>query len=124
MEQKQEKQQLESQGGTQPTSSQTDVPLTTNPLPDRGDNVTLDRPWADREQTLNDNLQKEDWWKEKSHGGDSLSRWTAQPMTDGPYQNMKSIADKTEVDQSNPPNDGGPEVRAPPSETAATSGSR
>ncbi|KAI2471285.1 hypothetical protein F4781DRAFT_130722 [Annulohypoxylon bovei var. microspora] len=85
--------------------------------------IALHRPWTNREHTLDDTLQKEHWWKAKSHKGDALERWSTQPMADGPYQNVKSVVNNTKSKQSNASEDKLPRQPAPVSETAATSGS-
>ncbi|KAI1382417.1 hypothetical protein F4677DRAFT_440211 [Hypoxylon crocopeplum] len=85
--------------------------------------VTLHRPWGNRQHTLNGSLQKEEWWKAKGSGGDTLERWTTQPMTDGPYQNVNSVVTKT-ASQFSSPNSQSTKDETAQSETAATSGSR
>ncbi|KAI0897107.1 hypothetical protein F4806DRAFT_422955 [Annulohypoxylon nitens] len=87
-----------------------------------GSHIPLDRPWTHRKHTLSDTLEKEHSPNAKRDKGDALERWSAEPMSDGPYQNVKSVAPETQK-QSNASDDQLPKQPSPISETAATSGS-
>ncbi|KAI1413765.1 hypothetical protein F5Y13DRAFT_188735 [Hypoxylon sp. FL1857] len=119
MEQKNEQRQVpKNQDGNKVTSRADGIP-TSQPSPGGQSIVALNRPWANRPQTMSSNLQ-EYGRKTPGHGGNTIDRWTVQPMTDDPYQNMEFIM---------PPNHPKPtsiqstKQVSPPSQTAATTGS-
>ncbi|KAI0134983.1 hypothetical protein F4814DRAFT_443810 [Daldinia grandis] len=85
---------------------------------------TLNRPWADREHTLNNKFQEKLWWEAKTHSGNSMERWRDQSMTDGPYQNIESIITKTKMKQSMLTDIQSSNYVRHVSETAATAGSK
>ncbi|KAI1098160.1 hypothetical protein F4804DRAFT_136566 [Jackrogersella minutella] len=90
------------------------------PTPETTSLLILQRPWVDRQHSLNDNLQQEHGRKVEADDRSALEQWTVQSMADSPYQNVQSIAAKT--DQVKPA-DNQSKNASPISETAATSGS-
>ncbi|OTA63166.1 hypothetical protein K449DRAFT_433264 [Hypoxylon sp. EC38] len=79
--------------------------------------VALDRPFANRRQSIGEDLQH--WLRTTGRDRNAFERWTEQPMTDDPYQNMKSII----TNQPNSTENQLPKHVSPPSQTAATTGS-
>ncbi|KAI2619213.1 hypothetical protein GGR54DRAFT_132790 [Hypoxylon sp. NC1633] len=123
MERKDEDMQTsQKQEGGEATTQAIHPPVTSQHVPEATEVLTLHRPWANREHTLNGSLQKEDWWKAKGSGGGLLERWTDQPMTDDPYQNVNSVTTNTS-EQSSPSGSQPTKDEVTLSETAATSGS-
>ncbi|KAI1074652.1 hypothetical protein F5B20DRAFT_563029 [Whalleya microplaca] len=84
------------------------------------DVILLHRTWDSRPRQLDDRLQKKEWWKQGSHDGNAFSSWMIQPMTEDPYQNVKSVVG---VDKNQPRGDPRPQGATQQSEAAATSGS-
>ncbi|KAI0148260.1 hypothetical protein F4776DRAFT_660432 [Hypoxylon sp. NC0597] len=80
--------------------------------------VALDRPFANRQQSINHDLQQH-CLRTTGRGTNAFERWTEQPMTDDPYHNMKSII----IDQPKSTDNQLPKHVPPPSQTAATAGS-
>ncbi|KAI1652714.1 hypothetical protein F4813DRAFT_302856 [Daldinia decipiens] len=124
MEPQVERQTSKDQGGK--AAPQATKLLSTNQQQASGDAdfLMLNRSWANRKHTLDNRLQDKLWWKAIPYSGDTLERWRAQSMTDGPYQNMESIMTKTKIVQSKPSNVQSPEHTRTVSEAAATSGSK
>ncbi|KAI0837783.1 hypothetical protein F5Y06DRAFT_64367 [Hypoxylon sp. FL0890] len=122
MEQKDEKRRVPKiQDGSKVPPRGDGLPSTSQPSPGHTV-VALDRPWANRQHTMSNNLQGP-WQRATSYGGNAFERWTVQPMTDDPYQNMKSIITKKHTIQPKSTNSELPKHVSAPSQTAATSGS-
>ncbi|KAI1205857.1 uncharacterized protein F4807DRAFT_464319 [Annulohypoxylon truncatum] len=130
MEHKDEKKQSpENQDGRRTTPQADNIPATSqqpasaDPTSEDTSHIPLQRPWTDREHAIDDFLKKVHLWKAKPDKADALERWSTQPMSDGPYQNMNSVVPKTQTEPPNASDDHLPKQPAPVSDTAATSGS-
>ncbi|KAI1452541.1 hypothetical protein F4805DRAFT_26963 [Annulohypoxylon moriforme] len=103
-----------------PTTSQ--QPASTDRTLKDTSHIPLNRPWTDRKHTIDGTLKREHWWKARPDKGDALERWSTQSISDGPYNNMKSVVTETQVKQPDASDDQ-PKQPAPISDAAATSGS-
>ncbi|KAI1135038.1 hypothetical protein F5Y05DRAFT_416658 [Hypoxylon sp. FL0543] len=123
MEQKDEKSQVSKEQDQNTVTPRVDgLPTTSQPRSSL-EIVPLDRPWADPKHAVSHNLQGPSR-KVTAHGGSAFERWSVQPMTDEPYQNVKSIITKTYTGQPKDTDNHSPKHSPAPSQTAATSGSR
>ncbi|KAI1089111.1 hypothetical protein F5B19DRAFT_389211 [Rostrohypoxylon terebratum] len=130
MEDKAEKRQIpEKQDGRSTTPPADNVPTpgqqaaSADRTSEDGKHIPLNRPWTHRKRTINGTLKREHPLNAKSEKSDALERWSAEPMSDGPYQNVKSVVRKAQTKQPNTSNNQLLNQPPPISETAATSGS-